>query len=98
MELLLFEPRQLRGLVVAEFAYELFRPIGGLFYGILQFVVFVSELVPVPVLGISILEHPSSAFGFFLQDHSYALGRLGHVRDFVEMAGRFSILNQHELG
>ena len=95
MQLLLFEPRQVERLVVAKFAPELFRPGSGLLDGVLQLIVFIGELVPVPMLRISILEHPGGSLAFLLKDHGYALGCLGYVRDFVEMTGGLGILNQH---
>lgn len=50
------------------------------------------------VFGVRVLKHPGRTSSFLLQDDRYAFGGLGYMRNLVEVAGSFSILDDHELG
>src|SRR5271165_4245373 len=96
LPLFLLQPRQVRGLPVREFAYELLRPPGGFFNRALQLAVLVRKLAPVLVLRVGVLEHPRRAPPLFLQDGRDTLSRLGHMRDFIKMPGGLGVLDHHK--
>src|ERR1700730_6974497 len=79
------KPRQVRDLIFRKVGDELLRPSCRLLNGILQPILSVCQLVPMVMLGVRIFEHPGRAFALLLQDNSYALGRLRHVWNFVEV-------------